>query len=289
MTWFFLSLGTAFTQAMRNMVMKRLGHALDENINVWGRFTFLLPFAGLGVLYEGIPVLGEGFWWWVLAFGVSQCIATLSLSRAFKESDISLVTSLWKISLVFLLVWGFFVLGEQPNLMGVSGVLVSMLGVYTLNISRAHISWYAPLTAVIVDKGQRFALISAFFYAPSVVTIKQVALLSSPVFATFMGYLVASALITPYVLTKSARHFFSIKKHFLEFFLMGFFAAISSIMMTYAYTMTLSSYVEAVKQVEIFFALGIGYFVFHEKARVKEIWPASLLIFAGIVLVKLWG
>jgi len=36
----------ALFQVLRNMVMKRLGHALDETINVWGRFTFLLPFTG---------------------------------------------------------------------------------------------------------------------------------------------------------------------------------------------------------------------------------------------------
>ena len=43
--WFLLSLGSAFFQVLRNMVMKRIGHALDETISVWGRFTFILPFA----------------------------------------------------------------------------------------------------------------------------------------------------------------------------------------------------------------------------------------------------
>ena len=43
--WFALSVGSALFQVLRNMVMKRLGHSLDETINVWGRFTFILPFA----------------------------------------------------------------------------------------------------------------------------------------------------------------------------------------------------------------------------------------------------
>ena len=47
MTWFVLSIGSALFQVLRNMVMKRLGHALDETINVWGRFTFILPFAAI--------------------------------------------------------------------------------------------------------------------------------------------------------------------------------------------------------------------------------------------------
>jgi hypothetical protein len=32
--WFALSVGSALFQVLRNMVMKRLGHALDETINV---------------------------------------------------------------------------------------------------------------------------------------------------------------------------------------------------------------------------------------------------------------
>ena len=44
--WLVLALVAALCQVLRNTVMKRLGHSLDEYINVWGRFTFLLPFAG---------------------------------------------------------------------------------------------------------------------------------------------------------------------------------------------------------------------------------------------------
>jgi hypothetical protein len=34
--WLVLSLAAALFQVLRNTTMKRLGHALDEYINVWG-------------------------------------------------------------------------------------------------------------------------------------------------------------------------------------------------------------------------------------------------------------
>jgi len=40
--WIALTVVAALFQVLRNTAMKRLGHALDEYINVWGRFTFLL-------------------------------------------------------------------------------------------------------------------------------------------------------------------------------------------------------------------------------------------------------
>jgi hypothetical protein len=53
--WLALALAAALFQVLRNTAMKRLGHALDEYINVWGRFTFLLPFALLVLRDRRVP------------------------------------------------------------------------------------------------------------------------------------------------------------------------------------------------------------------------------------------
>ena len=55
--WEVLALTAALCQVLRNTVMKRLGHELDEYMAVWGRFTFLLPFAAFFVLWHGAPVM----------------------------------------------------------------------------------------------------------------------------------------------------------------------------------------------------------------------------------------
>ncbi|PYN29774.1 MAG: hypothetical protein DMD98_20460, partial [Candidatus Rokuibacteriota bacterium] len=98
--WLALALAAALFQVLRNTAMKRLGHALDEYINVWGRFTFLLPFALAAALLTSWPVLKPGFVAWCAAFGVCQTLSTLALSKALKLAEISLVTALWKVSLL---------------------------------------------------------------------------------------------------------------------------------------------------------------------------------------------
>ena len=55
--WLALALAAALFQVLRNTVMKRLGHTLDEYINVRGRFTFLLPFALVACVLSGRPEL----------------------------------------------------------------------------------------------------------------------------------------------------------------------------------------------------------------------------------------
>lgn len=287
--WFMLSLLSALFQVLRNMSMKHLGHRLDDTINVWGRFTFILPFLAASSLWHGLPALQPGFWLYVGLFGIAQTIATLSLSKALQVSDLSIVTSLWKISLLVLVIFAYFTLGETPSVLGLLGVLVSVIGVYLLNVQKSHISVWAPLREPFVDRGLRYTLLAALFYAPSVVLIKQVIVHSDVYFGNLMAYVAASCTVLPLVLRRSAHHFAQVPRFWMAFFSMGLFACLSSIFMGIAYKITLTSYVEAVKQAEILFALVIGYTVFHERARVWAILPGSLTMLLGIVLLKLGG
>jgi drug/metabolite transporter (DMT)-like permease len=287
--WLLLSVLAALFQVLRNTAMKRLGHALDEYINVWGRFTFLLPFALAASALGGFPTLQPGFWGWCGLFGVCQTASTLALSKALNASEISLVTALWKVSLLVLLGMAWVTIGERPTGLGIAGVLLSAVGVYLLNIGRARISPWAPLVVLVTDRGQRYTLLAALLYAPSVITIKQAILASNAAMGTFGGYLVASVLTTALALRTSARHFRAVPRHWKEFVALGLFAALTTILQGTAYTLTLSSYVEAVKQVEILFAMAIGVLVFGEAQRVRESALGAIVMLMGMVLLALAG
>src|SRR5437879_11990507 len=118
--WLLLSLAAALFQVLRNTTMKRLGHSLDEYIDVWGRFTFLLPFAFVACVASGWPELKPGFFVWCLLCGVCQTLSTLALSKALKLSQISLVPPRWTVSLRILQSMGVLI-GEQPGPRGAPG------------------------------------------------------------------------------------------------------------------------------------------------------------------------
>src|SRR5438105_15645732 len=135
--------------------MKRLGHVVGGHTNVGGRFTFLLPWALVAGVVVGVPAIEPAFYGWCLAFGVTQTLATLALSKALKLSDISLVTALWKVSPLILLGMAWVTIGERPNAVGVAGVLVSALGVYLLHIRRARVSPWPPPVVLVSDPRPR--------------------------------------------------------------------------------------------------------------------------------------
>src|SRR5436309_13392879 len=158
--WLVLALAAALFQVLRNTTMKRLGHALDEYINVWGRFTFLLPFAFVACVLSGWPELKPGFFAWCLAFGVCQTLSTLALSKALKLSAISIVTALWKVSLLILLGMGV-TFGEWPSALGVAGVVLSATGVYLLNVRSARVSLWGPPRLVVPPARPRYPGLAA--------------------------------------------------------------------------------------------------------------------------------
>jgi len=221
-----------------------------------------------------------------VVFGICQTLSTLALSKALKLSEISLVTALWKVSLLVLLGMAWVTIGEKPTTLGVIGVLLSALGVYLLNINRARLGFWEPLAVLFTDRGQRYTLLAALFYAPSVITIKQAILASSAAMGTLGGYLAASVM-TPVVLATSRRHFAALGVHWKEFVALGLFAALTTISQGHAYTLTLSSYVEAVKQVEILFAMAIGVLAFGEAQRVRESALGALVMLLGLILLAL--
>ena len=147
--------------------------------------------------------------------------------------------------------------------------------------------WFALALVAALCQVLRYTLLAALFFAPSVVTIKWAILLSDPYMGTLGGYIAASLMVTPLVLVTSRRHFGQVPGHWKAFFGLGLFAALTTVTQGTAYVLTLSSYVEAVKQVEILFAMGIGVLAFGERQRVREIAPGALVMLAGVVLLSL--
>src|SRR5256886_13326997 len=92
---------------------------------------------------------------WCAAFGVCQTLSTLALSKALKLAEISLVTALWKVSLLILLGMAWVTIGETPSALGIAGVLLSAAGAYFLNVGRTHVPTSRTPTVPVPEPGQR--------------------------------------------------------------------------------------------------------------------------------------
>lgn len=278
-------MGSALAQVGRNAVMKDLGHSLDEYINVWGRFFFLLPFALAASLIAGFPNLEPGYWFYSILAGFVQVISTLLLSKAFKYGEISVTVTLWKLQVVAVAVLGVIFLKEDITLTGFAGIFVSLFGIYLLNVQRSRLSLIEPLLILFREKGMRFAFLAGLAVAPTILFFKKTAQMSDPYFSTLTNYAFATVMILPLVVRKSAKQIALIPRYLPRFLAMGVFAAAGTILGNFGYIRSAAAYVEAVKQVEIPATLAVGIHFFGERERVEAIWPGCAILLAGILIL----
>jgi len=283
--WWVFAIGSALCQVGRNAVMKSLGHSLDEYINVWGRFFFLLPFALTASWLAGFPTVGPDYWLYSFLAGFSQVFSTLLLSKSFKYGDISITVTIWKLQVVLLAVFGVIFLGETVTFPGIFGILISFLGIYLLNVHTARLSLAEPILLLLRERSMRYALLAALTLTPTVLLFKKTAQLGDPYFSTLTNYVFASLMSFPLVVWKSARHFSVLPRYLGRFFALGFFAALATIFGSIGYIRSVAAYVEAVKQIEIPFTLITGVLFFNERERVQAIWPGCLILIIGLLIL----
>jgi len=286
--WWSLALLSALASLGRNIVMKDLGHKLDEYSNVLGRFVFILPFAFIYSFYKGIPPVPVQYWIYSFLAGFFVAVSTMFLSKAFKYSQISLTVALWKLNIIFILILEIIFLKAHVSIISVLGIFTTVFGMYLLNITKAKVSFWKPFTLLFTDNGMRYALLAAMTLAPSILFFKITVDLTDAYFPAFTNYFFASLLTLPAVLKMTKGKYKNYLKYWKAFVVMGFFAFLSTILATIGYKVSLATYVESVKQSEILFALVAGLLFFKEKERVKEIWLGCCVIIVGITFV-IWG
>lgn len=283
--WWFFAIASALCQVGRNATMKKLGHSLDEYINVWGRFFFLLPFALAASYLKGIPEVSRDYWIYSFLAGLMQVFSTLLLSKSFKYGTISVTVTIWKLQVIFLAIFGVIFLDETVHFLGGLGILISFFGIYLLNIKQAQVSLIKPLLLLVRDKGMRYALLAALTLTPTILLFKKTAQMGDPFFSTLTNYIFASGLCFPIVIYKSADHLFLLPRYIIYFLILGFFAAFATIFGSFGYIQSVAAYVEAVKQIEIPLTLIVGSLFFKETQYIKDIWAGCILLMGGLVIL----
>src|SRR3954470_15116215 len=100
--WVVFSLGVAFLSAFREAVSKRLLHREIHPFFLGGAQFMVAALVLLcGLAYTGLPQLGEGFSFAVIASVVLNIGASLLLFRALSLGELSLVAPLLTLSPVF--------------------------------------------------------------------------------------------------------------------------------------------------------------------------------------------
>ena len=148
-------------QAGWNFLTKR---SVDKQVFLgWMLFlrtVFLLPLFAIWV--RGISIPFSSFFC-ATGSALSYTIWLVLMGRAYEGGDLSLVYPLSRSSLVYIPIWAALFLGERLSPLGLMGIAVTCLGVYTVGLEAISLkAIFSPIRSLNTRPSQR-ALLGAVF------------------------------------------------------------------------------------------------------------------------------
>ncbi len=284
--WIIFAILNPFSEAFKNLFSKKAAIKKVPSLylswvnNLIPTFIFL-PFAFF-IDFN----FNQEFFIALFFSGILNVVAIILYMKAISEGDISQVIPILSFTPLFLLVTSPVILGELPNLQGIIGVLFIVSGSYLLNINLQNQGIFAPLKALVKNKGTRYMMIVSFIYSFSA-NFDKMAIQSSSMWQYLI--FINIFMLTGSTLTLLFKEKFDLKlvnENKRNLFVIGFFNFLTNILHATALSLTFVVYVIALKRTSGLMSIGLGSIFLKEK-NIKERFLGASVMFVGVLLIIL--
>jgi drug/metabolite transporter (DMT)-like permease len=287
MIWFFLSLAAAIAIAARDVSIKTYEDLNPPEIAILELF-WALPLFFLGCLLVETPTLDRTFWSsFILSIPINILAYVLYL-YALKISPISLSVPFLAFTPVFMILTGFFILGETINIWGGMGIGLIVLGGYILHFKKNQANYFAPFAAFFRERGSWFMLIVAILFSFAAVIGKKAILHSSPLFFSYFFFLVFNITVLTGLLLGRNNDWRKILRNTPRGVWLGSLLMIHISFHGLAIAISTAVYMVAVKRSSILFSVLLSWFILKEE-DIRYRGLGTLLMFTGILFITLFG
>ena len=280
--WFFLSFLTAIFRSLNDIAGKffvkdRDIYSIGLSMRLWASLI-LIPL----VLFKDFLNPGKDFYYLLLISGILNSVVTVLYFNSLKKSDISLSMPILTLTPVFMIFTSPFITGEIPSLKGIFGIVLIVIGAYSINIDKTKGGMLTPILALINGKGTRSMLFVAMIWSISAPLDKLGVEASSPMFwGTSVNVFMVFSIFFFILLTKR-----KLDRKALKIVWPGFFAALTIITQMSAIKLTIVPYVIAIKRTSILFSVIAGIFLFKEKGGFHRLISTAVML-AGVIVILL--
>jgi drug/metabolite transporter (DMT)-like permease len=278
-----LTLGSALLHALRDFLIKGSSDKLV--------FSWLFRLVGLvlllpAVLARGVLTVSPIGWILILATSFVHVLYTISLAHAYETGDLSLVYPIARSAPLFVLLWSTLVWREPMSGLGITGVLLIVIGAYV--VQTRGLSWKklaAPIRLALHDRSIRLAWLTALLVAAySLIDDRGVAIVD-PLLFLFSYAFLSCLLLTPIVVaTRRGGILRELRSGVGLVLLAAAMSTVGYLLALYALRMEHVGYVAGVRQVSILFGVLLGWRVFREPYGPSRLAGAGLIV-AGMVTI----
>lgn len=276
----------AAIKGFQSIYQRKNALGTDEFVTAFSSRAFGIPVLLFALVFYGIPDLGLKFFLLAVPQSLAIAAASILIGKAYKESDASIVTPMFALSPMLLLFTSFVMLGELPDLLGGSGVLLITFGAYTLKIKGAK-SPLEPLKKLWEERGVQLIMIVILLYSVTANVDKMGVEISSPVMWPLMIYALSSLFMMPVMMKRSPEWKTKIKTEWKPLAILGGLGAITIILQMTAIEIMIVPYFVAIKRLSIPLTVVFSFLLLDEKESFRERILGSAIMVIGAILISI--
>ncbi len=283
--WIWLTLISAFSLATSDALTKRVLSRENEFVVAWLRLVFSLPLLVVIFPFIRIPETDRVFWLAFFSAIPLEITALIFYIKALRLSPMSLTLPFLSLTPLFLIFTSRILIGERVSLEGAIGILLIVIGSYTLNLSTIRKGLLEPVRAIFRERGSVYMIVVAFIYSITSTLGKIGVEHSSPVFFGTTYFFAVTVALSPIVYIKSRRNLADkLRQDWKVVLLPGGFFGLMILTHMFAIELAKVSYMISLKRTSLLIGSLYGFLFFGEKNILQRLLGA-VFMFAGLVLV----
>lgn len=268
------------TNSMSNVFQKKLSLEGENPVIVnFINYLILSIFSIPLIFFTNIPITDINFIIYAILGGLTGAICNCFMVLALKGGELSVLGPINSYKAIIGLIFGMIILHEYPNIFGLIGIGLIILGSYFILES----------PKAFLKKDIQYRIYALIFSAIEAVFIKKVIILSSIITSfitsSFLGAIFS--FIIMYIFSEKKCKISS-KKHFIMYILTAICFGLMTFTTAYVFRYMNVGYALSLFQLSIIINVILGYKLFNEKNLVKKL-LGSLIILIGSATIMIYG
>lgn len=231
------------------------------------------------LLLVNFSLITPEFWLYAIAGGITGAIGNCFMVLALKQGELSVLGPINSYKAIVGMIFGIFLLHEYPNIYGLLGIGLIIIGSYFILES----------PKALLRKDIQYRIYALIFTAIEAVFIKKVIILSSIassfIISSFLGAIFSYLIMR--ILENEKLHI-PTKKNIIMYISTTLCFAIMTFTTAYVFKYMNVGYALSLFQLSIILNVILGYKLFNEKKLIKKL-LGSLIILIGSAAILIFG
>lgn len=286
MSWLLLALLCAVLHSVVDVAIRKYRSRYSNIVTCWAMVAGAAFYLGVINLFLSVPQIDKAFVYVLLVASGCDVLGMTCYVTSLRKSDLSLMVPLYAFQPALVLCASALLLGEFPPLLGILGILLLVIGVYTLNISKVEVGLLEPIRVLYHESGTKFMVVAVMLTAISC-TLHKVGIQSSSIYFWPVAQTSLTCILFTIVIGVRDRSRLSeLPKAAPLAAVLGIFIAAVWISQMIAISLTYVAYVMSVKRISILITAFFGYLLFKEENPIQRL-TGCLFVVAGVALIAL--